>query len=159
MSVPAQPVQYYCTCEEYCHGGAPVSLSSYTRHAKYRHQLRTPFPLGNVPMPESDDLIEDMDDGSPDDDSDGGIANDLAPYMGEIGDGSDKGRADHDSEDLAHSVQLDGDGDGESGPPRKRQKLDNDLGFSEDSAGLTVRQYVFLSMYFDRACVGSIAYK
>ncbi|KAF8130931.1 hypothetical protein K438DRAFT_1999111 [Mycena galopus ATCC 62051] len=54
-------------------------------------------------MPESDDLTEDMDHGSPKDASDGGIANDLAPYMGEIGDGSNTGRADHDSEDLSNN--------------------------------------------------------
>jgi hypothetical protein len=50
------------------------------------------------------------------------IANDLAPDLGEIGDGSNGGVAHDNSEDPS----LRFDGDEESGPPRKRQKLDAD---------------------------------
>ncbi|KAF8217275.1 hypothetical protein K438DRAFT_1748364 [Mycena galopus ATCC 62051] len=91
---------------------------------------------------EPDDLAADMDDGSQDDDSDGGIANDLAL---DTGDGSNGGIAADNSEHP--SLRL--DDDEESGPPRKRQKLD-DNGFEllAESDGLTVRQYISLSYVF-----------
>ncbi|KAJ7092162.1 hypothetical protein C8R44DRAFT_647108, partial [Mycena epipterygia] len=38
------PLDHYCTCERYCHGGKPVSRATYNRHSDYRHQLSTSLP-------------------------------------------------------------------------------------------------------------------